>query len=605
MKKIFLNTVVLFIMISVVSSMGITGFAAAADAKTEVWVAAEISFESEKEYDNPFYDVTMDVVFTSENSTELKIPAFWDGGKTWRVRFAPTETGLWKYETVCTDETDKGLHGISGTVNAVEYAGEYDIYKHGFIKTQEDKRYFTYADGTPFFYLGDTHWGMPTEEFDEAGEHAGSIQTDSHFKYIVDRRSEQNFTVYQSEPIGAKYVLIDGFSESDIEGFKEMDRYFQYIAEKGLVHANAQLVYAQDLADREMLEKVYTDEYLEILSRYWVARYSAYPVLWTTAQEVDNDFYATEHIQHNAFDAQTNPWKKVAEYIHKYDAYSHPLSAHQENTGCTTASNSSFRDLEGHTWYASQWSISLKEGGDFDAPKDYWYNGQGKVTINYEGRYDHLWTKHFGARAQGWTSYLSGMYGYGYGAVDMWLYKSTYDTDSTSNDGIEKITPEDKAKYWSESVEFESAYQMGYMRKFFEELEWQNLIPDFDNGKYFSPSYYKDCYAVATDENCTYVVYFYNRTRLSGVLKNLDTAKIYSAKWFNPRTNEYIEIDDEIKSNKSGKWLIPLKPDSRDWVLLAEVSGENTGGTLPYGVLDFFVDAFEKIKNIFNRGESV
>ncbi len=592
MKKI-----IALILIIITLAVNFNTGALAVEKTTEIWVATEITFQSTEEYVNPFYDVIEDVIFVSENGTEMKIPAFWDGGNTWRVRFAPTETGVWEYKTVCSNEYDTGLHNLTGKVRAVQYEGELDIYKHGFIKTQENTRYFTYADGTPFFYLGDTHWGMPTEELDEAGDHAGDIETDSHFKYIVDKRVEQKFTVYQSEPIGAKYNLYDGFSENDVDGFKEMDRYFQYIAEKGLVHANAQLVFAGDLTSKEVLEKVYTKDYLEMLSRYWVARYSAYPVLWTTAQEVDNDFYANDRNEHNAFDINTNPWKTVASAVHKYDAYSHPLSAHQEYTDCTTASNSSFRDLDGHTWYAAQWSVWLDTGCEFRVPKDYWYNGQGKVIINYEGRYDHLWTKNFGARAQGWTAYLNGMYGYGYGAVDMWLYKSTYDTDTTSNDGRDKITPEDKATFWSESVDFESAYQMGYMREFFENLEWWNLKPNFDDGGYYSPYYNKDLYACATDENDIYVLYFYNQTRLTGILKKMDTSKVYSAKWFNPITNEYIEISNEIKPNSLGQYFAPLKPDSNDWVLLVQETGENTQSK--FNLCEFINDIIEKIENFF------
>ncbi len=563
------------------------------DCTTETWVATEIVFESDFDYDKPFFDVSLDVVFISPDGERMTVPAFWDGENIWRVRFAPTKVGVWEYTSICSDVKDTGLHNVKGSVNCVPYEGELDIYKHGFVKTQEGARYFTYADGTPFFYIGDTHWGMPREELDEAGEHAGDLVTDSHFKYIVDRRVEQNFTVYQSEPIDAKYYLGDGLAQDDIAGFKEMDRYFQYIAEKGLVHANGQLLYAQDLADKEMLQKVYTDEYLEKLSRYWVARYSAYPVLWTTAQEVDNDFYATEHIAHGAFDAQTNPWKKVAEYTHKYDAYSHPLTAHQENTDCTRASNSSFCDIEGHSWFASQWSVWLDTKCQYEVPKDYWYNGQGKVTINYEGRYDHLWTKHFGSRAQGWTAYLNGMFGYGYGAVDMWLYKSDYDTDTTSNDGRDKITPQDKATYWSESVDFESAYQMGYMREFFESFNWWELTPDFDYKNYFSPHYYKDMYATATIDNDTYVIYFYNQTRLTGIVKNLDKTKTYTAKWFNPRTNEYTEISDDISPNAFGQWCAPLQPDSNDWVLYIT---ENTHIVEKPNIFELIIDF---ISNLF------
>ena len=44
-----------------------------------------------------------------------------------------------------------------------------------------------------------------------------------------------------------------------------------------------------------------SDEQIEKLSRYWVARYAAYPVMWTTAQETDDDYYGTVK-------PDENPW---------------------------------------------------------------------------------------------------------------------------------------------------------------------------------------------------------------------------------------------------------------------------------------------------------
>ena len=59
---------------------------------------------------------------------------------------------------------------------------------------------------------------MPKEEFDSAGPNAGEIKTDSHFKYIVDKRVEQGFTVYQSEPLKANLNVAEGIiAEKNIE----------------------------------------------------------------------------------------------------------------------------------------------------------------------------------------------------------------------------------------------------------------------------------------------------------------------------------------------------------------------------------------------------
>ena len=64
--------------------------------------------------------------------------------------------------------------GRSGELSVKPYAGELEIYKRGFVTVAKGAKHFTYADGTPFFYLGDTHWGLYTEEIDEPGPHAGA-----------------------------------------------------------------------------------------------------------------------------------------------------------------------------------------------------------------------------------------------------------------------------------------------------------------------------------------------------------------------------------------------------------------------------------------------
>ena len=559
----------------------------AVDAVTDTWVALELAFESTATYNSAkveqFY-VDMDVVFTHRASGEsLTIPSFWDGSNVFAVRFAPTQAGLWDYKTVCS--TDESLDGIIGTVGSNTYLGELDVYKHGFVKT-DNKKYFVYDDGTPFFYLGDTHWNMFTEEFDSAGDHAGDIQTDSHFKYIVDKRIEQGFTVYQSEPIGAPFNVTAGFTRRALSGFKEADKYFAYIAEKGLTHANAQFFFTSDFTK----ELANDQAEVEQLCRFWVARYGAYPVMWTLSQECDNDLYKGNKGDSLWWDHTNNPWLKVAEYLHKYDAYSHPLSGHQEgsrytsvtgrgtdienktNNGASIFLSDEVTEATGHDWWAAQWKFRLTKLGYAENAKDYWESS--KVAINYEDNYCYLWTKDFGARARGWISFLYGFFGYGYGAADIWLYKGTYEMDIDSfHDGYDIVTVEDKKKTWADAVEFESAYQVGYMRQFFESFDWWNLVPDFEDHNSFMPMTQQTTYACATIGNDTYVLYFYNRTsRYTGWISNMDGDATYTLKWYNPRTNEFTS-STEITPNTTdinGKPAYKLedKPDGYDWVVL-------------------------------------
>ena len=520
-----------------------------------------------------FNDVTLDVAFTSESGTVLTVPAFWDGGKVWRVRFAPTELGVWKFQTSCKE--DAGLNGKSGSLKAVPYDGDLEIFRRGFVTTREGLKYFVYADGTPFFYLGDTHWSMMAEEFDEPGPHAGNLKTSSHFKAIVDRRVEQGFTVYQSEPIGISVYLSDpnkvgidysdGISSDDVKGFQKMDKYFAYIAQKGLVHANAQFFFPNEMKAIEN-----DDAYLERLSRYWVARYSAYPVFWTLGQEVDDDFYGK-------FDRNNNPYVKVCKWLYQYDPYRHPISAHQENAGHVTRTGngknvhaSLFQNVPGHTWYAVQWSHPLNEPFNLSVPQNFWNDGQGKPAILYEGKYCYLWTKDFGARAQGWYAYLTGLYGYGYGAEDIWLYQSTYDMNTTSrHDGVSTVTPEDKAIKWSEALELPSAIQMGYLKKFLTEREWWKLVPEFSGGEMrFTPGA-KVFYVAAHEQAKRFVFYFYSTGTETGTLENLAPGRVVTAVWFDPQTGAQ-QSPVTLTVSESGTLALPKKPNDADWVLYVE-----------------------------------
>ncbi len=545
--------------------------------KTELWNVLEITFNAKTKV-NGFCDAYVDVIFThKEAGISLTMPAFWDGGYIWKVRFAPTIIGQWVYRVNEVKGTKLSIDGIIGSFEAVEYTGNYDIYKHGFIKTIPQTRYFVYDDGTPFFYLGDTHWAMLAEEIDEAGPHAVDIKTDSHFKYIVDKRVLQKFTVYQSEPNGKKYDIWDGIDETDIEDFKRVDRYFEYIAQKGLVHANALYIFPA-----EVREKFFEEDFLYDLARFWVARYAAYPVIWTLGQEVDRCYFGK-----NGITAENNPYKTLCKFVYQFDPYKHPITAHQENALKTGAKGgilaqhvpsengfidrinlqSAFYGMKEHTWWGAQWRPEIYMQHNFNVPKDYWYDGEGKVTINYETRYDYLYTKNYGARANGWISFLNGMFGYGYGAADIWAYLNRYSFNVASFDGVETVLPIEKEMPWGVSVNMATGDQMTILRQFFESFDWYKLVPDFDEGNAFKKTDKKGFYTAAYIGNEKYVVYLYNKTLDSaGKIVNMDEKATYKLQWFDTRTGEYITIDEEFNGTE---FDLPEKPQKDDYIFIA------------------------------------
>ena len=519
--------------------------------KVERWRVAEITLTSSHAYKDPFDDVTVSATFTHGNVVLVR-PAFWDGGNLWKIRFAPTEIGVWHYRTTCSNPTDIGLEGRTGVMQCVPYRGDLAIYKHGFVKVSANHRYFTYADGTPFFYLGDTHWEIMHERFNTSNYPGCSSQ----FKCEVDKRVKQGFTVYQTEwmaggltnPNEPVYDWDDGISDADMPGFRNADRKFQYLANHGLVVANA-------MNWRGLIPK-YPDDYLRKLGRYWAARYGAYPVLWTMGQETDG-LYPDDPRNLD------EKWQVLAKALSENDAYHHPLSAHMCNTGTTVASNSLWRDKPYHTWYAAQVRGAPLPVG---VAEDFWNSLPTKPAILYEPPYENFWTNRAGERIRAYVAFLSGFYGFGYGVAGVW--DDNYSDTPVRDSGT---TYDPHFKFWYDGLNRKSGDDMTRMRDFFSKLNWWRLIPRYGDAKwqhFIRPSEAR----LATDGWKTYVAFFYNKTTDTGALEGMDPHTQYTAHWYDPANGNYTLIGANIQPDTGGSWVIPAKPDDGDWALLVQAN---------------------------------
>ena len=58
----------------------------------------ELTFTAHREHPDPFRTVDLDVTFTTPSGRKVRVPAFWAGGKTWRVRYASPEIGVHTYD---------------------------------------------------------------------------------------------------------------------------------------------------------------------------------------------------------------------------------------------------------------------------------------------------------------------------------------------------------------------------------------------------------------------------------------------------------------------------------------------------------------------------
>ena len=535
----------------------------AQDYTIERWRVVEIELTSSGSYTDPFNDIDVTASFNGPGGATIVRPAFWNGGSVWVVRFAPTNTGTWTMTTTCNITSDTGLNNITKTIQCNDYTGDHEIYKRGFLKVSPNGRYFTYNDGTPFFYLGDTHWVFIHERFDTSNV-AGVA---SQFKYTVDKRVNQSFTVYQTEAIQhphggdhsssdeeAHCNFRDGFSSADLPGFENIDRKFKYIADQGLVNANSSICWVSDPKD---FPSAYTEQYMARLSKYWVARYGAYPVLWTIAQEVDDDFYGN-------FDSVVMAkWYAVAQAIEDNDTYQHPLSAHMEDVQSSGnyASTSPWGNKTYHDWWAIQWQGDQTEVA---IAKNFWSHIPAKPSVLYEAPYDSLWTDTKGARGAAYKAFQYGIYGYGYGANGIWN-----DLYAIGDYGTSYLMP-DEYLNWYEGANLPAGTQMTYFKNFYDSLEWWKLMPRFDD-QFWADFTDTSHSLLSTDGQETYVIYFGGLGTSTGTLKNLVNEYSYSVKWYNPRTGEYTNLPRFVPA--FGNHSLNVRPTEDDWVLLVQKDG--------------------------------
>src|SRR5690349_2463397 len=86
--------------------------AAADTLKTEANMVAEITLHAAQPHPKPFTDVTVDVVFTDPTGSQKSVPAFWDGGNQWKVRYSSPVVGTHRYHAQCNATGDTGLHAV-------------------------------------------------------------------------------------------------------------------------------------------------------------------------------------------------------------------------------------------------------------------------------------------------------------------------------------------------------------------------------------------------------------------------------------------------------------------------------------------------------------
>jgi hypothetical protein len=539
----------------IMAGIGIAGVALLAgctQADAPVWRVYEITLSAERSHPRPS-QVDVWAAITGPDGERLRVPGFWDGGDTWRVRFAPTSKGRWSWITQAGDADgtpldDPGLQGITGEMRAGPATGDNPLYQHGgFLRVSDNRRYLTYSDGTPFFWLGDTWWFCPSSLVPREG--SSNPAYDSMLHTLVERRSAQGYTVvhwaFQGEPVVPGAWLMTQARGQRLEPayWQEVDAYVTYATEAGLVPAIA-LTWWYDLEQLPL-------ESLQFLWRNVIARYGAYPVTWLITGEYNV-------IESNA-DISDRVAKVAAlgQYIKDTDPYHRAMTVHP------WWYQGDRRQIWDEPWY----DFIMFQGAHGAYPKVDLYLGAYarddrkpilESECNYEGI--HQMTD-ADVRWAAYRAIQAGSFGYTYGAHGLW-YPTQGPNDRTFDEWGEPIP-------WWEALEQPGGAQMGYLRDLYTSLPWWELEPRPDALRVEGLCTYMMRPMAKAAGDDLYVIYLSRglQAEASVSLLDADTQHPYAAEWFDPRTGKVTSLAKRLRAAEEGLTL-PPRPDAQDWILV-------------------------------------
>jgi len=289
------------------------------------WEMHEFVLRGKSHVTNPFRDAALVGEFTSPSGKSIVVEGFYDGDDTWRLRFTPDEEGEWRYRLRGEGAELSQLGRLRCTAASTDMPRG-----RGFIRIHPDNPYaFAYADGTPFFPMGDTCYGLLDDS---------PITPELRASYLRTRRSQRfNFvrmsvghSAARASAEPADYWAFGGTpAEPDLDRFnpaffRGLDKLLRQMQAEGM---NAELLlinlYRRPFTDPQL----WTPERERLWLRYLMARYSAFPniFLWTIANE-----YETHPDGKYRLDVPDDPaWAKAtARFIKQHDPYRHPVTVH-------------------------------------------------------------------------------------------------------------------------------------------------------------------------------------------------------------------------------------------------------------------------------------
>jgi hypothetical protein len=261
----------------------------------------ELTPEELQGHDNPYLTVEIAAEFRSPGVRTYLLPAFWDGGNRFIVRFTPTVPGEW---LVRFSGNIPRFQRMMASVQAV------DADVPGFLEPANVHHWRSSKNLQPHLWMGDTMYTFAT-------------MPEETFRAILAKRKEQGFThirgyLFGKRPDALPYAPsapLPSPTEIEPAHFRQVEQRIRAINEAGMV---VDLILGWD--KNHLADALPTAEDRTRFLDYVVGRFCAFRITWQIVQEFE------EYKNGRAF------VKEVGEYIKARDPYQHPRTTHTLST---------------------------------------------------------------------------------------------------------------------------------------------------------------------------------------------------------------------------------------------------------------------------------
>lgn len=418
------------------------------------WGRFEHTFRSSVNYPNALQDATLTVLVTSPLGETNRVYGFWDGGRTWRVRFSPNQPGRWSFTTICSDASNRGLHQQSGEFVCTAITGQSRFNQHGPVRVARERRHLEHADGTPFFWLADTVWD------------GARLSTPKDWQIYAQTRASQKFTAAQwsvapgedvkTQPAftGREHVAVNP------EFFKRLDAKIDTLNRAGLLSVITPL-WEINLPAAEALP----EDQVALLLRYMLARWDADDVAWLISFEGGS---VAKNISR---------WKRIGRAVYGDTAHS-PVILFPGETHWVLEEfrNESWVDVFAYQSGQDISDATLKWTLSGPLPAE-WRKEPARPIINVAPPYENHAIKPDGRRitaddvrrAIWWSLLMSPTVGVSYGAEDVINWNTSVESKQTGGSGLPA---------WQQALTLPGVKHLELASTFFNSIEFWRLRPE-------------------------------------------------------------------------------------------------------------------------------